>query len=170
MQAPTRALLYLRGASWQSRVLLAALVVAAAAAAVLVLGADTVLAQRDAVSSDLVDAEKTAFFDRAFGRRVRHLCTGLSIVGAIIAVIRAANKGIFSRSGGGMGGAGGSGGVGQIFKHLIAPLVACALLLNLNWTFSGIGWMSDIGADVLDEIGNWFSTTPGETPDAGNGN
>ena len=105
--------------------------------------------------------EETNFFERGLGRRMRHLCTGLAIIGGILAVIRAALKGLF-KSGGGQGGqpGGGGGGVGQYFKQLVMPLVACAMLLNLNWTFSGIEWTAKIGSDVVDEAQSWFESSP----------
>ena len=93
---------------------------------------------------------------------MRHLCTGLAIVGGIMAVARAALKGLFKGGGqgGGQAGGGGGGGVGQYFKQLVMPLVACAMLLNLNWTFSGIEWTAKIGTDVVDEAQSWFDAAP----------
>ena len=111
-------------------------------------------------------AEEDDFFDGGLGRRLRHLCTGLAIVGGVLAVARASAKGLFKsggQGGGGMQGGGGGGGVGQYFKQLIMPLVACAMLLNLNWTFGGIEWTAAIGGDVFEEVQSWVDTTPDGT-------
>ena len=115
----------------------------------------------DAAVIAQVQEQETQFFDRGLGKRLRHLCTGAAILGGILAVIRAALKGLFGRQqSGGMGGMGGGGGVGQYFKQLILPLVACAMLLNLNWTFGGIEWTAKLGGDAFSEVQSWFDSSP----------